>query len=254
MGSQTPENRRTTRSTRSTRAVPQSQQTSGTNKKSRGKTAVNALLMTVVIAGAGLLGYSGYLYFDDKAQVNAATAEADAILDVREETPVEQAPTLLDNWKQKEAFMPDVKRGAVIGKLLIPKLKGELPIVEGVGADDLSKGVGHDHDTLLPLDNGQIVLSGHRDTVFRGIGELKEGDTFVMQLPYGDFEYKLTRTKIVKANDRTIIVPHDTETLTVTTCYPFNFVGHAPDRYIMYAEPTFDMSELHAASVYQDAK
>lgn len=202
--------------------------------------AMNGLLMSVLFLGGGAFGIGAYQYVDDKMQVSAAQNQADMLLDAR---PDESADTAESIWSRKMDFEgTGLVKGDVIGKLLIPKLDGELPIVEGVDADDLAKGVGHDHDTLLPLDDGQIVLSGHRDTVFRGVGALEIGDTFILQLPYGDFEYRLTSTKIVDAEDRSIIVPHDKETLTVTTCYPFNYVGHAPNRYIMNAEPVFDMN------------
>ncbi|KEF37749.1 sortase family protein, LPXTG-site transpeptidase [Schinkia azotoformans MEV2011] len=70
------------------------------------------------------------------------------------------------------------------------------------------------------------------------MGELKIGDIFVVKLPYGSFEYKIESTKIVEADDRTIIKSTSpNEELVVTTCYPFTFVGTAPDRYILTAKP-----------------
>lgn len=73
----------------------------------------------------------------------------------------------------RDRFKP--KFGEAAGILEIPKIHAELPIVEGTDADDLEKGVGHYKGSYYPNDNGQIVLSGHRDTVFRRTGELKEG-------------------------------------------------------------------------------
>lgn len=218
---------------------------------------VTWLLSLVLLVGVGVLGYAGYGFIETKYQAHVTANAADRLLSERNPALIhasgEQPDTsLVMNWQEKEAFMPSLVKGEAFGKLLLPKIDGELPIVEGVDANDLAKGVGHDADTLLPLDGGQTVLSGHRDTVFRGIGELAIGDTMIVQLPYGDFEYRITETKIVDADDRTIIVPHDNEVLTVTTCYPFDFIGYAPDRYIIYAEPTFDMSELEAHQALQD--
>lgn len=215
---------------------------------------LNGLFSVILLAGVGLLGYAGYTHIDTKKQEDAAAMQADELLADRDPELVatasdELTESLLVNWQEKERFMPTLGQGEAFGKLLLPRIGGELPIVEGVDEDDLSKGVGHDAETLLPLDNGQTVLSGHRDTVFRGIGELEIGDTMIVQLPYGDFEYRITETLIVDADDRTVIVPHESETLTVTTCYPFDFVGYAPDRYIIHAEPTFDMGELEALKV-----
>ncbi|MER2057688.1 MAG: class D sortase, partial [Niallia sp.] len=127
--------------------------------------------------------------------------------------------------------------GDAVGLLVIDKIDGELPIVEGTDPDDLEKGVGHYKGSFYPEENGQIVLSGHRDTVFRRAGELEIGDELKIVLPYGEFSYQITSTKIVEADDRSIITLDNTkEELILTTCYPFRFVGNAPQRYIIYAE------------------
>ncbi|MGP4066606.1 class D sortase [Oceanobacillus sp. M65] len=129
--------------------------------------------------------------------------------------------------------------GEEIGLLLISKIDATLPIVEGVSEDELKKGVGHYDGTAFPSEPGQIVLSGHRDTVFRRMGELEIGDELLVRMPYGDFTYVMEKTEIVSADDLTVIRPHDydEEMLTITTCYPFRYIGSAPDRYIVYAKP-----------------
>ncbi|MCM2531468.1 class D sortase [Neobacillus pocheonensis] len=128
--------------------------------------------------------------------------------------------------------------GDIVGILAIPKIKAELAIVEGTNPDDLKKGVGHYKGSYFPKDNGQIVLSGHRDTVFRHLGELKIGDTLEIKMPYGSFTYTITHTKIVDSKDTSIItLQHKQEELILTTCYPFHYIGNAPKRYIIYAKP-----------------
>src|SRR5699024_10312077 len=89
-----------------------------------------------------------------------------------------------------------------------------------------------------------IVLSGHRDTVFRRMGDLDLGDILTVRMPYGDFDYEIINTKIVPADDLSIIVPHDEEILTVTTCYPFRYIGDAPDRYIIDAKPIYKKKDF----------
>lgn len=127
------------------------------------------------------------------------------------------------------------KIGDEIGQLEIPKLKAALPIYHGSDEDELEKGVGHYAKSVLPGENDNTVLSGHRDTVFRRLGEIKVGDQFIIQTSAGKFTYKVRKTRIVDKNDRTIIVPKPRATLTVTTCYPFNYIGSAPKRYILIA-------------------
>ncbi len=125
--------------------------------------------------------------------------------------------------------------GNYIGSLTIPALKRKLPIFQGTGVKDLKKGVGHFTQSVLPGADDNCVLSGHRETVFRQLGKLKRGDHLVVQTSAGTFTYKVTGTRIVKADDKTVIVPSDHAVLTLTTCYPFNTPGYFPDRYIVSA-------------------
>lgn len=125
--------------------------------------------------------------------------------------------------------------GDEIGELAIPKLKAVLPIFHGTDEDELAKGVGHFADSVLPGEKDNSVLSGHRDTVFRKLGEVGVGDELIVTTEAGEFTYKVRKVRIVDAVDRTVIVPKPRATLTVSTCYPFDFVGSAPERYILEA-------------------
>lgn len=137
---------------------------------------------------------------------------------------------------RKELYPVRPKPGEMVGNLSIPKLDANLPIYHGTDEDELEKGVGHFAGSVLPGERDNSVLSGHRDTVFRRLGEVGKGDLLVVSTDAGKFTYKVRRVKIVDADDRTIIVPKPRATLTVTTCYPFNFIGDAPDRYILIAD------------------
>jgi len=127
-------------------------------------------------------------------------------------------------------------KGQTIGLLTIPALNQKLPIIEGTRVADLKKGVGHFSQSVLPGVADNCVLSGHRDTVFTRLGELKKGDRLVVDTAAGRFTYQIRRIRIVDKDDRTVIVPTDHAVLTVTTCYPFRYVGNAPDRYILIAD------------------
>lgn len=124
----------------------------------------------------------------------------------------------------------------MLGILSIPALKQTFPIIEGTGTKELKKGVGHMPTTVLPGEPDNCVLSGHRDTVFTRLGRLKTGDEFIVQTAAGTFTYKITRIRIVGRNDRTVVVPTDHAVLTVSTCYPFDYVGDAPKRYVLIAD------------------
>lgn len=123
------------------------------------------------------------------------------------------------------------------GTLTIPKLDKTLAIVEGADEDALAQGVGHMSKTALPGQGEQIILSGHRDTVFRSFDQIEIGDTFVVKMPYGEYKYKIKKTDIVSANDTSVVGGTGEEALVVSTCYPFDYIGNAPDRFVTYAYP-----------------
>lgn len=144
--------------------------------------------------------------------------------------------TASDARARKVVYAKSPAAGEALGTLSIPALKQTLPIVQGTGTDDLKKGVGHMTQTELPGEAGNCVLSGHRDTVFSGLGRLKIRDRLVVQTAAGTFTYQIRRIRIVHKNDRTVVVHTDHAVLTVSTCYPFRYVGSAPDRYVLIAD------------------
>jgi len=135
-------------------------------------------------------------------------------------------------------------QGDLIGTLTIAALRTTLPIYEGTDDNSLKKGVGHFVGSVLPGVQDNSVLSGHRDSVFEHIGALKLGELLVVNTASGTFTYKIIKFRIVGANDRTVIVPTPTAILTLTTCYPFNFIGSAPRRFIVSASMISSVSSL----------
>ena len=132
-------------------------------------------------------------------------------------------------------LLPKPKVGDVIGTLSIPKIKKTINIIEGTGTKELKLGVGHYIGSVLPGVSDNSVLAGHRDSVFRNLGQLKIGDLMTVRTSYGTFVYEVHKIRIVNANDRTVIVPTKDAILTLSTCYPFRFVGNAPKRYVVQA-------------------
>ena len=134
--------------------------------------------------------------------------------------------------------VPTLKRakvGDVIGSLSIPRIKSFVAIIEGTGSKELKRGVGHYVGSVIPGVSDNSVLAGHRDSVFRRLGEVKLGDLITVKNDYGTFVYEVHKIRIVKANDRTVIVPTKDAILTLSTCYPFRYLGNAPKRYIVQA-------------------
>ena len=165
--------------------------------------------------------------------------KADSAIDSVQAEPAAEKPAAknTDNGlKSKTLYQEKPVEGDNIGDLYIPKLEATLPIIHGTDEEELEKGVGHFADSVLPGEDDNSVLSGHRDTVFRELGEVGKGDLLVVTTEAGTFTYKVRQVRIVDEDDRTVIVPKPRATLTVSTCYPFDFVGYAPDRYILVAD------------------
>jgi LPXTG-site transpeptidase (sortase) family protein len=134
-----------------------------------------------------------------------------------------------------KSALPRPKVGDAIGTLSIPKIKKTINIIEGTGTKELKLGVGHYVGSVLPGVSDNSVLAGHRDSVFRNLGQLKIGDLMTVRTTYGTFVYEVHKIRIVNANDRTVIVPTQDAVLTLSTCYPFRFIGNAPKRYVVQA-------------------
>ncbi|MEK4711856.1 class D sortase [Sporosarcina sp. FSL K6-5500] len=187
--------------------------------------------MAVILLASGLF-FIGYASLQLKS---AQQSEKVALAQAKEELEQQKIKS-----PQLESSHPDLsfQNGQTIGILQIPIIQKELPIVEGTDDDALKQGVGHYTGTVYPGQKDQILLSGHRDTVFTGLDKLQNGDTIIMEMQHGTFTYAVVDTEIVDANDTTVIrstAPE--EMLTLSTCYPFRYIGNAPQRYIVYAIP-----------------
>jgi sortase A len=126
--------------------------------------------------------------------------------------------------------------GEQIGELKIPAVDLAYPVVQGTDTPELKLGIGHFAGSMLPGQGGNVLLSAHRETHFSKLEGLKIGDQIIFTTPYGDFIYEATEFKIVDKHDTTAAPPTDYETLTLSTCYPFDYIGDAPNRYVVYTK------------------
>jgi sortase A len=124
---------------------------------------------------------------------------------------------------------------ALIGRLEIPRLNVSVMVIEGDDVETLARAVGHVPGTALPWQRGNAVFAGHRDTFFRPLKDLREGDVIRLMTTRGAFEYRVTRTKVVPPTDVSVLAPSPDRSLTLVTCYPFVYVGKAPQRFIVHA-------------------
>jgi sortase A len=168
--------------------------------------------------------------------VDARRHQTEGIRELEEQTELKVAPPS-KGVRVKPAY------GSAVAKLEIPRLGLSTVVFEGTGQDVLLRGPGHLRGSALPSDTGNMVIAGHRDTFFRPLQDLKKGDEISVQTPQGTRRYQVASTQIV--NPDAIEVLNDTPEpiLTLITCYPFRFVGNAPQRFIAKARELKD-SEL----------
>lgn len=131
------------------------------------------------------------------------------------------------------ALQPEAQ--GLIGRIEIPRLKLSVVIIEGVNTTTLRRGVGHIPGTALPGDAGNVGLAGHRDTFFRPLKDLKIKDEIRVSTLKGIFTYQIVSLRVVEPEDVGVLAPSDENVLTLVTCYPFYFVGSAPQRWIVRA-------------------
>ena len=119
--------------------------------------------------------------------------------------------------------------------LRISKIHLEVPILEGTDDLSLNRGVGHIAGTSRPGDSGNIGIAGHRDGFFRGLKDVVTGDTIEIMTQRGTSTYVIDQITIVNPSDVSVLAPRARSSVTLVTCYPFYFVGSAPQRYIVQA-------------------
>ena len=124
---------------------------------------------------------------------------------------------------------------ALVGRVEVPRVKLSAMVAEGASSRVLRLAVGHLPGTALPWESGNVTLVAHRDTFFRRLGELKPGDVIRMTVPGTQYTYRVTFSDIVNPEDTWVLQPATGETLTLVTCYPFHFVGPAPQRFVVRA-------------------
>jgi LPXTG-site transpeptidase (sortase) family protein len=165
--------------------------------------------------GALLLGYCGF-------------AVADAwIFQQRESLLLETALPLSH---------PPVAARGLIGRLKIPRLGLSAVFVEGDDSKTLRRAVGHIPGTPLPGQPGNAALTGHRDTFFRPLRNIRANDIIVVTTLGAEYRYRVVGTQVVRPDNVRVLAAGAGEILTLVTCYPFYFVGPAPARFVVSAE------------------
>ena len=162
--------------------------------------------------------------------------------DSRNARNLEAEPEVTDyrDWAPERAMAHErsLKRQlrGVVGRLLIPSLELNVMVLEGTDPWTLNRAVGHIERTALPGRTGNVGISAHRDGFFRNLGHINKGDAISLVTAQKTYTYAVESTQIVDPRDVEVLAPSDRPVLTLVTCFPFYFVGDAPQRFIVKAE------------------
>lgn len=126
--------------------------------------------------------------------------------------------------------------GTSLFKLSLPRQGVDLTVVEGTSEAALRKGPGHLEGSSLPGEVGNAVIAGHRDTHFRILKEVLIGDEIRVALGNREYSYRIFDIRVVSPIDTRVLLPQSGHMITLITCYPFRFLGSAPERYVVRAK------------------
>lgn len=181
----------------------------------------------LLVIGLSCLGWYGLSAADTAFEQHEARAALDRMIEER------AIPAVTPSIKPAPEA-PDLG-SHLIGLLEIPRLGISTAVITGDDAQTLHAAAGHLPDTPRPWEHGNSAIAAHRDGLFRPLKDVRVGDQLQVRTPHGDLRYRVTGTKIVKPTDLSVLAPTDGPTLTLITCYPFYFVGSAPERFIVQA-------------------
>jgi sortase A len=182
----------------------------------------------LLVIGILCLGYYAYVSAETMLYQAYENRELDAILSAR--------PAAASTANAAAIPQREIVRGSTVGRIDIPRLDVSAVIKAGTDARTLQLAVGHIPGTAFPGEGGNMGLAGHRDTFFRRLRDIRPDDTIRVTTPSGTFNYVVERTDVVEPKDVWVLEPTPEPALTLVTCYPFTYVGSAPQRFIVRAQ------------------
>lgn len=201
------------------------------------RTSMNTILRWArrlfAAAAIAMFGYCGLVLTDALIFQNEEHGRLDRLLAERQAANREARPNNRPTLQKKE---PAAWTVGLVGRIEIPRLGLSAMVMEGISSKTLRRAVGHIPGTALPGQPGNVGISGHRDTFFRPLRNIRADDIITLITPLGEYRYRVVSTNVVDPSNIGVLVPGGTEVLTLVTCYPFYFVGSAPERFIVRAE------------------
>ena len=179
-----------------------------------------------------LLGYYGFVVVDAWIFQQRESRDLLRLLEERHQT----RSRALKRMPLTAPGPPALAANGLIGRLEIPRLGLMAVVIEGDDSKTLRRSVGHIPGTPLPGQAGNVALTGHRDTFFRPLRNIRTNDIIVLTTLQGEYRYRVVSTRVVHPDNVSVLNASGGEILTLVTCYPFYFVGSAPNRFIVRAE------------------
>jgi sortase A len=176
----------------------------------------------LVICGALALAYAGLTLLD--ARIYQKNAEL-----------IFERQIHAQERNEADLSRPEVKEGDILGRIEIPRIGVSVVVLEGTTAQTLQHGVGHIEGTALPGEAGNVGIAGHRDTYFRALKDIRANDEIQIQTAVGITTYEVDWIQITAPGDGGIISHTNVSALTLVTCYPFHYIGAAPERFVVHA-------------------
>ena len=187
-----------------------------------GRTIIRYASVAIVFAGAVLLSYAGMVLIGARVADAAFRSNLEASVSAK-------------SSGARVASAAPLTPGEAIGELRIERLKLSAVIGQGESDAVLRRGVGHLVDTAWLGQRGNVVLAGHRDTIFRALREIQPGDLIDVTTLDRQAHYEVQSLAVVPPTALDVLKSADDNTLTLITCYPFSFIGPAPDRFVVRA-------------------
>lgn len=188
------------------------------------------LLASLTLASLGFCAWAG---LDAGLYQRIQGSRLDAIL--RRAVGATAGSSKSEEQRMAAATRAEVRNSGLVGRLQIPRLGIEAIVAEGTDSRTLRRAVGHLPMSSLPGEAGNVALAGHRDSFFDHLDRLHLGDRVRMTTPDGVFDYQVESKRVVRPEDGAVLSASDSPTLTLITCYPFRYVGSAPERFVVRA-------------------
>ena len=199
----------------------------GTGKKSKFVTILGILL---VICGLALIAYPFIEIKLDEKDISKNISEWD-------KKKVEVAKEVKTNNKSNQKYPTvNIDGKDIIGKIIVVKTGEQIPILMGATEENLRGGATLYDNGVFPGEEGTAIVLGHRETTFGFLEDVNIGDEIDVETVTGTYKFKLKKTYITNPEDKSILAQEKDLNLTLVTCYPFRYVGPAPDRFIAKLE------------------